>query len=244
MKITAVVTAHNEGRLLNDSLASVEASFREAVRFFPLEEYSILCILDNADQKTTRTASEFVSQWNLSTVRVDYRELSKSRNHAIRHLSSDVIAFLDADDLWGSSWVTGVLSLLTVDGCPPVVVHPELNYFFGTGFSSRVSHTMSHPDQIESPDFTHEIIFSNPWTALSAAKRETYLDHPFRPNSLDLGIGYEDWSFNADIAASKITHVVAPKTVHFIRESGRTSMKSKMAREDRTTAPSHSFSEL
>ena len=94
-----------------------------------------------------------------------------------------------------------------------LVLHPEYNVYFG----NAANHVFQHVD-MEDPDFERELLLKrNFWTALSFARRETYLAHPYRENRLANGFGYEDWTWNHETIECGILHKVVRGTSHFVR---------------------------
>ncbi len=243
-EFTAIITAHDEGEMLLDSFASVTANFSKAKLLFPNTKFTLTCVLDKADRVTSEIAKNLRCEFPIKVVEVSFGDLSESRNFSINSTTATWVAFLDADDIWGSNWVAGALGVLSASESKKLVVHPELNVFFGNGLFSRTNHVFRHVSTLENTDVKAELVFQNLWTALSAGARETYLSFPYQKNDLSLGVGFEDWQFNARVIEGGCEHVIAKQTVHFIREKGKKSMKAQMARAQRTTYPSTSFSNL
>ena len=208
-RVTCVVNAHREGHLVHATIASVRRACRAAAESGIGAE--IVVVLDRGDAYTEEVVDEALAGEGRCE-KVSYGDLALSRNHAVRDATTEFVAFLDGDDLWGPSWL-GDACLMLALAENEIVVHPEYNVYFG----GPTSHVFRHVGS-ESCRFVHDSLMrENYWTALSCARRTTYLTHPYTENTLKDGFGYEDWTWNVQTIEAGVVHAVAPATAHFIR---------------------------
>ena len=170
----------------------------------------ILAVLDRPDAITR----EVFENWKYPALRimeVDYGDLGLSRNAGAKEATGDYIAFLDADDLWGETWLQQGLKA-AVDDDRDIVWHPQLSIYFG---SKR--NIFLHID-MESAEFEmHALAAANYWTALCLAKRNIFLETPYPKPDIASGLGFEDWSWNRQTIEAGIIHKTVPNTGHLIR---------------------------
>jgi len=214
--ISLIITLHNEDLIAIPTLKSALQSAKFAQKKGISVE--IIASLDRPSQ-TTKTVIQNNKFIFSKVVTVDYGDLSQSRNHAIKIATGSYIAILDADDLISENWLFEAFQLAhhNID----VIIHPEANLYFG-----RDSYIYRHRPQHEMKTYL-EMFDTNPWTALSFGKRSIFLKFPYEKNSINRGYGYEDWLWNCETLASNINHIIAPDTVHFIRQKRKNSLVLK-----------------
>jgi hypothetical protein len=120
-------------------------------------------------------------------------------------------AFLDADDLWMSDWLTRAWVFLEETG-PNVVAHPAYNYFF-----EGQATIFRHIDQDSSEYRPDMLRLFNYWDALAMAETSLYRQFPFPKRDMADGWAYEDWYWNCVTVDAGIRHKVVPDTVIFKR---------------------------
>lgn len=203
--ISIVITAHNEGLTAHKTLLSVQ----QATKKIPTDiKYEIIISIDNGDPKTIKYFDRYLDDPLYRILAVDYKDLSTSRNNAAVHAAGRYVTFLDADDLVSDGWF--VKALETANKYPHHIIHPEYSITFGDdnlAWKKRNSSDLAYD--------TLCLIDNNLWDSPCFAERDIFINYPYHPNGN--GFGYEDKSFNSQTLASGIQHLVAPKTVLFVR---------------------------
>jgi glycosyltransferase involved in cell wall biosynthesis len=207
--ITAIINAHREAELAHFSLLSAMRAITHARDNGISAE--LLIVLDRGDEVTREVIENSTRAFDANVCQVDYGDLGFSRNHGVQHCDSRYIAFLDADDLWCSSWLTKSFRLAEKCG-DHVICHPQMNLVFGVD-----QELFPQPDQTSERFSIDSLRCTNFWTALSFARRAIYLECPYHPNRIEEGFGYEDWAWNCDTIHAGYVHRVVPRTTHFLR---------------------------
>jgi len=206
--ISAVVTLHREGYMCKPSLESVKRASAFAQQAGKRVE--VILVFDNADD-ITRSVAEHLAEPDWVLHDVSFGDPGSSRNFGVRQSSGNLVAFLDADDLWGENWLASCLFAASKSR-RQVVWHPEINIYFG-----RTSHVFYHID-MESLEFELlDLCFNNLWTALCCAERELLIDVPIPPTDFSRKIGHEDWGWNLAVIERGVIHKTVPYTGHAIR---------------------------
>jgi glycosyltransferase involved in cell wall biosynthesis len=205
--ITAVLTAHAEGRLAGPSLASFEQAI-EAARQSGLAVEGLI-VLDRADAATRRQFSGVEVRHRV--ILTDEGDPGLARNAAVARAEGAFVAFLDGDDLWARDWLV-LAHQFCASEPDAVVAHSEINIAFGDE-----RHMWWHADSRD-PAFDPDYLrIANYWDAMSFASRAIYRRHPFVANDLRRGFGHEDWHWNCVTLAAGIDHRPVAGTVHFKR---------------------------
>jgi glycosyltransferase involved in cell wall biosynthesis len=208
--ITAIVNGHREGLLAQPSLLSLRQTIEESERRGIRVETVI--VLDRPDTVTQELVESFShSTKNTRVVTVDHGDLGLSRNSGVDAAQGKWIAFLDADDLWGRTWLSAAFNAAESDP-RPIVWHPELSVLFGSH-----PHLYLHID-MEDPEFDHAALaVTNYWTALCFAPRSLLQHVPYRHTRMSSQIGFEDWGWNMETIAQGWLHKIVPGTGHAVR---------------------------
>lgn len=212
LDIAAVVNLHSEGLAARPSLISAWRAVENSIRAGNTSE--LVLMLDQPDDPTRELASEWTKR-GARVVESNEGDLGAARNAAVQETNATSIAFLDADDLWGPSWLTDAAHAAGESvGDGPHVFHPEVNIIFGD------HHSLLFHQPSNSASFSRaRLRLHNMWTALAFARRDVFLEFPYPRNQLDSGFGYEDWSWNLAILDAGGRHHVIADTCHFIRRS-------------------------
>lgn len=203
--ITVIINAHREGGLARPSIKSA----LEAKALARLEgvDCKIIAILDSSDSDTIAEFSDF--EKCIEVFHVNLADLATSRNFGIERCRSKYIAFMDADDLWKSDWLIRAFKF-SEDQVDPVLVHPELNIFFG----KDVEAILHKPSELVPKNL---LAFRNPWTSASFGPLSIFSTIKYPPKHHERKIGFEDWGWNLRTLAAGYKHLVVPNTVHMIR---------------------------
>lgn len=208
--VSAVVNAHREGLLVGPTLRSVDLAVTNARQSGIRVE--VICVLDKPDDLTRNIFSDWAAKRSdAALVEVDFGDLGLARNSGVTVARGEWIAFVDADDLWGSNWLSEAFRAAEAEP-RPTVWHPEASLYFGVR-----PHIFIHVD-MDDPSFTLSILaLTNPWTALCFAKRSLLLDIPYRQADHARQLGYEDWGWYIDTIEKDWLHKIVPGTAHAIR---------------------------
>jgi len=207
--ITAVINGHNEGLLAYPSLKSLDESVRQAEQRGI--KVQIIAVLDRPDKLTIEVVESYARGLPIQIITVDYGDLGLSRNVAVNASKGKWIAFLDADDIWGSNWLWAAYQ--SAEREPRKVVwHPEVNVYFGA-----LPHLMLHVDMDDAEYDQIGLAYTNYWTSLCFVEKDIAIGVPYSRTQMDDQIGYEDWSWNMEIIAHGALHKVVPQTAHAIR---------------------------
>lgn len=211
-----IVTFHREGVLAHQSLLALDRC-REAARALGHAVQFVLS-LDRADAETTRVARSFPGLTDGDViVEVDYGDLGLSRNNAVNVASGEWIGICDGDDYLSENWMVRCLESARA-GDRRGIWHPDLIVLFD-GWNA-LSQQIGQDD----PEFDVDaMLVVNPWNSCSFAHRDVYIACPYlvsRPG--ETGFGFEDWHWNCETLALGYRHLIADKTIHFVRrkESG------------------------
>jgi len=111
MDISCIIPAHNAERHLAAALESVLA------QDWPLHE--IIAVDDGSTDSTPDILHRYRDR--VSTVTQSHAGVSAARNVGLRTASGDVIAFLDADDIWPAGRLAALAGALAADASADVV---------------------------------------------------------------------------------------------------------------------------
>ena len=208
--IAAVVTIHREGRSAIPSLVSAWRAVEHARNAGIGAQ--LVVVLDDPDADSVTTANEWAHR-GARIMPVEVRDPGEARNAAARALNTEWISFLDADDLWGESWLTRAHSAAahTSDPTALYVWHPSVNVMFGASRS-----LLHHIDSTDAGFSLARLRLDNAWTVLAFVRREHLLAVPHPRIRLHAGFGFEDWSWNIEVLRRGGRHRVVEDTVHAI----------------------------
>lgn len=169
-----------------------------------------LLVIDKPTKATEQVFQEF-SGSDVTLIETDFADQGRARNQAIEMALGAYTAFLDADDIWTSDWLSAAHAFLKGKS-DNVIAHPNYNYFFETQKTIFVK-----MDQ-EDPEFCLDTLrFANYWDALCFCPTQIYREHPFCSRDVKQGWAYEDWYWSCETVASGKIHKIVPDTVLFKR---------------------------
>lgn len=203
-----MLNAHREGLIAKPSLESLKRNVARAqdAGF----EVEVLVILDRAD-RLTRDVVESQSEKDFRLIETSFGDPGKARNFAVEGAQGTYVAFLDADDLWGETWLVSA-ARSAASRQDPVVWHPEVCVYFGAA-----KHVFCHIDMEDDTFRPAGLAIENYWTALSFSARDIYLQNPYPGTDLTSGFGFEDWAWNMETISRGVIHKIVPGTGHVIR---------------------------
>ena len=206
--VTAILTAHAEGKLAATSLVSFERAIAEARQAGLVVEG--LIVLDRADASTRAQFAGVEPRFRV--IMTDEGDPGQARNAGVAAAEGRFVTFLDGDDLWSSNWIVLAYRLCAAEP-DKVIAHSEVNIVFGVE-----RHMWWHADS-RLPGFDPTYLrIGNYWDAMSCAARALFQRFPFVANDLRLGFGHEDWHWNCVTLVAGIDHRPAIGTAHFKRK--------------------------
>jgi len=231
--VSCIITGHREKNIILPSLKSALNNLQQLKKIGVAGEINL--VLDNPDPMTLDSCLKFRNLVNLHLV--DFWDPSQSRNFAISVSNYDYVAFLDGDDLWGLNWLSNAWNFQQNLPGEYAVLHPKFNYYFSNhpkDLHARLTEQISSIDDRYDQD---RLAGVNYWTALSFGHRSIFEKVPFTKNDSELGIGFEDWTFNIATVHAGYRHLIVDKTIHFIREKINDSVSANHSAEDATFIP-------
>lgn len=209
--LTLFVTAHDETAVAGPTMRSADLAV-EAARAAGHTVQPVI-VLDAATEATTRyfhqPRFDHWSRWTL-----DEGDLGRVRNAVVPRADGDLIAFLDADDLFSENWLAeGVRALdAAADRGERAIAHPEVNVVF-----DGQSTVLLNIDQ-DSPLFTPHLLYvRHYYDSLCLAPREAHLEVPYVTRDVPTGLSYQDFQFTIETMAAGWRHRVVTDTVIFKR---------------------------
>ena len=105
-EVSIVVPAHNAGRTLAQTLASVIAQ--------TVVDYEVIVVDDGSTDDTAQVAGQ-AQDSRVTVVSTANGGVARARNHGIARATGSFVAFLDADDLWRPTKLADQLQRLAAD---------------------------------------------------------------------------------------------------------------------------------
>jgi len=209
MDISIIISAHHEGVLAGISLSSAVRAIEKATQVGISCE--IIAVLDKPDDDTQTLFQQQSLPCDFQVAEVDFADQGLARNHAVQLARGQLVALLDADDLWSANWLVEAHRFIEKHG-KRSICHPEVNWFFGEN-----NNLFFHVDQFD-PEFDPRVLrFMNCWDSLCVAAREIFEHVPYDRRDLANGFAYEDWQWNCETLERGYHHRVVPGTIHFKR---------------------------
>lgn len=229
MKLSIIITAHDEGILAHKTMLSV---FRALEDFD--ETYEIIVHIDKGTVETRDYFSRYESDKRFTILENSFGDLGESRNFAMKKAKGKYVSLLDADDLVSKNYFVEMMK--TLDAAKEeIVVHPNYCLSFEDFGHNYVFQTMG---ESISPEMDAFLLFArHRWVSTMSAKRETLLENPYI--STKNGYGHEDYALNIKLSEKGVLHKVAKGTVFFYRRK-----EVSMLKENNSNHCTQPYSEL
>jgi glycosyltransferase involved in cell wall biosynthesis len=223
--LTLIVTAHDETVVAGPTMRSADLAV-EAARERGYTVQPIIAL----DAPTEATTAYFhqprFDHWERRTLHE--RDLGRARNALVPDTDGDLIAFLDADDLFSENWLAEAVTVVKTGLAlgEKLIAHPELNVLFDR--NRAVSRNL---DQ-ESPLFTpHYLYVRNYYDSLCLAPRDAHLTVPYAPRDIPNGLSFQDFQFSIETISRGWKHAVVKDTIIFKRRRDYSLMVENMTRK-------------
>ena len=209
--LTLIVTAHDETVVAGPTMRSADIAV-DAARAHGYTVQPIIA-LDAATKATTEYFHQ--SRFDRWERRIMHEaDLGRVRNALLPDTDGDLIAFLDADDLFSENWLAKGIAALKAgaERGERLIAHPELNVLF-----DRNQAVTRNIDQ-DSPLFTpHYFYVRNYYDSLCLAPREAHLAVPYVHRDIPNGLSFQDLQFSIETMSRGWKHVVVRDTIIFKR---------------------------
>ncbi len=227
-KLSCIVTFHNEGYYAHLTLLSIAKCREYFSRLLGDEFIELVLVLDKCDPLTEKIVTELCPTDVI--LRVNFGDLSLSRNAGINASTGDIISILDGDDYYSENYLyQNFMNCVENDF---IVSHPEAIQSFGCSnefFIIRPSDTLD-----DSVWYSYHLYQSS-----ITVDRKIFLEIPYQ--ALDGCYAYEDWHWNLEALALGYKHLPARETVRFYRKKGVGSLLQQQVQEKRLMRPSSFF---
>jgi glycosyltransferase involved in cell wall biosynthesis len=207
MKLAVVITARNEGTMLRTSATTALAGYaasRYALHWADSKQHGLdlVIVLDKADETTTRVAHALADdiaalphhdEIQLIVVATSYGEPGSARNDGVKATQADLIALLDADDLFGKQFLACGAGRFATQAAASrlgdlrMALQPEFLFYFGLK-----SLFWRQPSYFEYSQFPQALYRNNLWDVTVLTTRHVLLVTPFVRAMVREGAGYED----------------------------------------------------
>lgn len=210
--VSVVITFHREGVIAHKSLLSLGRCRLAAEQVGISVE--IVATLDRADITTKRVVTEHLGPGAAGQIlTLDMGDLGLSRNAAIAACSGRWILICDGDDYLSSNFIVQCVRAMKKLG-DSAILHPELIITFEA--ESGIWWQIGSDDPTFDPAC---MLVCNPWNACCFSAKSTFTKSPYalaRPG--ESGFGFEDWHWNCETLSLGHAHLIADKTVHYVRK--------------------------
>jgi glycosyltransferase involved in cell wall biosynthesis len=222
--LTLIVTAHDETVVSGPTMRSADLAIAAARE----RGYSVQPIIA-LDAPTDATMAHFhqprFDHWERRILQE--ADLGRVRNALLPDTDGELIAFLDADDLFSENWlaegIAAVRSGETRD--EKLIAHPELNVLFDR--NRAVSRNVDQDSVFFTP---HYLYVRNYYDSLCLAPREAHLAVPYAPRDIPNGLSFQDFQFSIETTSRGWKHVVVKDTIIFKRRRDFSLMVENKAR--------------
>ncbi|SLN68949.1 glycosyltransferase family A protein [Roseisalinus antarcticus] len=213
--LTVALNAHSETVVAGPTMSSAEAAIA-AAEAAGLTVERIIGLDRVSDGARAFFEQPAFDSWR--RLELDCGDLGLSRNALAEAATGEIVAFLDADDLFSENWLSDGAAVLraAAAGRDPrgerLILHPEVNWFFDAARSVLVN-----PDQ--GSEFYTPLYWqmANYYDSLAMAPRTAFLEVPYAGRDKERGLGFEDWRWNIETIEAGWRHMTVPDTIIFKR---------------------------
>lgn len=207
MKLSIIITAHNEGLLAHKTMRSVERALEQVEG-----SYEVIINLDRPDDETKKYFEKYNDRKNYVVTQSDCGDTGGARNHAIKQAEGKYVIFMDADDLVSKNYFSGILEVLESTR-EEVMVYPQYCLAFE---DCGDNYTLQELQEASNTDYDIMKLFGrHRWISSVGGQRKTFLEHPYIRDKD--GFGHEDYALIIELAGLGIEQRVAKNAVHFYR---------------------------
>lgn len=221
MKVSLIITAHNEGKLLEKAILS-------AIRALENTQASadVIIHVDNGTKETLKCCEEYEGKNMIRVLQNKFGDVGPARNFAAEQAWGEFLFFMDGDDLISQNYIRDGLEIL-IKSKKEIVVCPEYCISFSDDAKTGAILKMANSSTREKDAF---LLFNiNLWTAAIAGRRETFLKHQYIETKD--GYGHEDYAMNIALTAAGVKHIVVPGETYFYREKEKSRRKENDAKK-------------
>ncbi len=209
--LSLIVTAHDETIVSGPTMRSADLAV-DAARDRGYTVQPIIA-LDAATEATTAyfNQSRF-DHWERRTM--NEGDLGRVRNALLPETDGELIAFLDADDLFSENWLAEGIAALKAgkERGERLIGHPELRVLFDR--NHVVCRNIDQDSLLWTP---HYFYIRNYYDSLLISPREAHLAVPYVHRDIRNGLSFQDWQFCIETMSRGWRHVVVKDTIIFKR---------------------------
>jgi glycosyltransferase involved in cell wall biosynthesis len=218
-KVSVVVTCFNYGHYLRGCL---ESAFAQT---YP--DLEVVLVDDGSTDATPGIARAFPASRPFRYVRQENRGQAAAKNVGIANSTGDLVAFLDADDLWAPDKLA--LQVPCFDDPDVGVVSSGVRYIDERGDDVQVDHGEKYLTP-RSGDVTRWLLFDNfvPFSS-TVVRRALLRQHGGFDETLAMGIDWDLWLRLS--LACRFAHVDRPVTLYRVGHAGQMSKRSDVRLE-------------
>ena len=98
--ISIIIPAHNEEAFIEKTLISIYGSLHK--------NYELIVVCDSCTDRTEEISRKYTDK----VYTVDFKNVSKTRNHGASHAQGDILVFADADTLCSNNYLSSIISAI------------------------------------------------------------------------------------------------------------------------------------
>lgn len=209
---TMIMTFHREGDLAKKSLLGIQRIREYSAQFG--NKVHLICMLDNADEKTIQAVKSYIYQWGGScdqVIETSFGSPAASRNVGIDNTQTEYVGFLDGDDFISQNWVQYALIEQIKNRNSSVICIPDYMISFG----NKVEYLKCLPSKRL---YIALLVGTNFWGNSTFGHISTYQKYPYNERiNAKTKFAYEDWDFNTRCIVNGMEVIPIKDTYMFYR---------------------------